>query len=80
MYCVWHCVYLQDERVSRTVARSFAPDFSFHIDFPCPLLWTDAGNDALSLAEILEDAEATFELWHQVPHGMPGMSSSPHFS
>ncbi|ELU08216.1 hypothetical protein CAPTEDRAFT_197535 [Capitella teleta] len=61
----------EDERVTRTVARSFAPDFSFHVDFPCPLLWTEPGNDALSLAEILEDAEAVFELWHQVPHGMP---------
>ena len=58
---------LQDERITRTVARTFAPDFNFYMDFPTPLLWTEAGSDALSLAEILETAEATFELWHQAP-------------
>ena len=59
------------ERITRTVARSFSPEFSHFMDFPCPLLWTEASSDALCLAEILETAEATFEVWHQVP----GMSS-----
>ena len=63
---------LQDERITRTVARSFAPEFSYHMDFPCPLLWTEVDCDALSLAEILETAEATFEVWHQVPSSMFG--------
>ncbi len=57
----------QDERQTRTIARSFAPDFSYHLEFPCPLLWTEMDSDALSLAEILETAEATLEIWHQVP-------------
>jgi C2 domain-containing protein 3 len=57
----------QDERVTRTVARTFAPEFSSQMDFPCPLLWTEIGADALSLAEILESADAKFEVWHQVP-------------
>ncbi|XP_033742500.1 C2 domain-containing protein 3-like [Pecten maximus] len=61
----------EDERITRTVARTFAPEFSHHMDFPCPLLWTEADNDALALAEILETAEVTLELWHQVP----GLSS-----
>ena len=58
----------QDERLTRTVARTFAPDYTYHLDFPCPLLWTEPGSDALSLAEILEHAEASLEVWHQVPH------------
>ena len=53
--------------MTRTVARSFCPEFNYHLDFPCPLLWTDADTDALSLAEILQYAEAVFEIWHQVP-------------
>ncbi|XP_069129079.1 C2 domain-containing protein 3-like isoform X6 [Argopecten irradians] len=61
----------EDERITRTIARTFAPEFSHHMDFPCPLLWTEADNDALALAEILETAEVTLEMWHQVP----GLSS-----
>ena len=55
------------------MARTFAPDFSYYLDFPCPLLWTEAGSDALSLAELLETAEAVLELWHQVPGMSAGM-------
>ncbi|XP_077984214.1 C2 domain-containing protein 3-like [Glandiceps talaboti] len=61
----------QDQRVTRTVARTFAPDFSYHMDFPCPLLWSEAHHDALSLAELLETAEVTFQVWHQVPGFRP---------
>jgi len=60
-------IWQQDERITRTIARTFAPEFTHHMDFPCPLLWTEADNDALAFAEILETAEVTFELWHQVP-------------
>ncbi|XP_053399357.1 C2 domain-containing protein 3-like [Mercenaria mercenaria] len=61
----------EGERITRTVARSFSPEFSHFMDFPCPLLWTEPNSDALCLAEILETAEASFEVWHQVP----GMTS-----
>ncbi|KAK3584373.1 hypothetical protein CHS0354_001298 [Potamilus streckersoni] len=57
----------KEERVTRTIARSFSPEFSHHIDFPCPLLWTEADSDVISFAELLETAEAVFEVWHQVP-------------
>ena len=70
---------LQDERVTRTVARSFAPDFSMHVDFPCPLLWTDPETDALSLAEILETSEAILELWHQAPGSSTGQLLKLHY-
>lgn len=59
------------ERITRTVARSFTPEFCQSMDFPCSLLWTEANSDALCLAEILETAEIVFEVWHQVP----GLSS-----
>lgn len=49
------------------MARTFAPQYASHVDFPCPLLWTEPGSDALSLAEMLESTEARFEVWHQVP-------------
>jgi len=57
----------KDERITRTVARTFAPEYASHVDFPCPVLWTEPGSDALSLAEILESAEVRLEVWHQVP-------------
>ncbi|XP_063416182.1 C2 domain-containing protein 3-like [Mytilus trossulus] len=61
----------QDERLTRTIARTFCPEYSHHMDFPCPLLWTEPDSDAMTLAEILECGEITLEIWHQVP----GMSS-----
>ncbi|ESO89518.1 hypothetical protein LOTGIDRAFT_165110 [Lottia gigantea] len=60
----------QGERLTKTVARTFAPEFSHYLDFPCPLLFTQPLADAQSLAEILESAEAVFEVWHQVPGSM----------
>lgn len=49
------------------MARSFTPQFSHTMDFPCNLLWTEANNEALSLAEILEQGQLKLEVWHQVP-------------
>eukprot|EP00105_Crassostrea_gigas_P001484 XP_011413692.1 PREDICTED: C2 domain-containing protein 3 [Crassostrea gigas] len=56
-----------EERITRTVARSFAPEFSHTMDFPCNLIWTEADNEALSLAEILERGQLQLQVWHQVP-------------
>ena len=49
------------------MARSFAPEFSHTMDFPCNLIWTEPDNEALSLAEILERGQLHLEVWHQVP-------------
>ncbi|XP_041357389.1 C2 domain-containing protein 3-like [Gigantopelta aegis] len=62
----------EGERHTKTIARTFAPEFSYYMDFPCPLLWTDTQTDGQSLAEILQSAEATFELWHQIPGTLAG--------
>ena len=70
----------EGERVTRTVARSFSPEFSHFMDFPCALLWPETDSSSLCLAEILETAEATFELWHQVPGMSSGMLLQSTFS
>lgn len=62
----------EDTRVTRTVARTFTPDFNYYMDFPAPLLWSDVSSggrhsDAVSLAELLETGELQLELWHQTP-------------
>jgi C2 domain-containing protein 3 len=62
----------EEQRITRTVARTFAPAFNCHLDFPCPLLWTDPGQDALSLAEMLEKAELRIDLHHQVAASVTG--------
>ncbi|XP_055958923.1 C2 domain-containing protein 3 [Patella vulgata] len=64
----------QGERLTKTIARTFAPEFSHYLDFPCPLLFTQPLADAKSLAEILESAEAVFEVWHQVPGSSYGQN------
>ena len=62
--------------MTRTIARTFAPEFSHHVDFPCPLLFEERESDHLSLAEALETAEMTLEVWHQVPGFQSGMVRS----
>ena len=57
--------------ITRTVARTFAPDFSHHLDIMVPLQMTrksrdtdnDHGRDLVCLAERLEMTEAVFEVW-----------------
>ncbi|XP_072039618.1 C2 domain-containing protein 3-like [Amphiura filiformis] len=61
----------EDMRISRTIARTFSPEFSHHVDFPCPMLLTDGDNDAMSLAESLETAEMKLQVWHQTPGFRP---------
>ncbi|XP_059149560.1 C2 domain-containing protein 3-like [Physella acuta] len=61
----------ENERMTKTVARSFSPEFTHYIDFPCPLLMSNVhSTDATSLAELLESGEAEFEVWHQIPTGL----------
>ncbi|XP_022100363.1 C2 domain-containing protein 3-like isoform X2 [Acanthaster planci] len=57
----------QEVRVTQTVARTFGPEFSHHVDFPCSLFLEDQESGHLSLAEALETAEMTLQVWHQVP-------------
>ncbi|KAI8520271.1 C2 domain-containing protein 3 [Branchiostoma belcheri] len=73
VYCQVTVSFLsqEDQRVTRTVARTFAPEFQYHLDFPCPLVWTDPQGlrDGACLAELLETGEVTLQFWHQMPGG-----------
>ncbi|XP_033104608.1 C2 domain-containing protein 3-like [Anneissia japonica] len=61
-------------RVTQTVARNFAPEFSHYVDFPCPLRFSeDSAVGGMSLAEMLETGDITFQVWHQVPGFKPDL-------
>ena len=48
------------------VAKSFCPEFSYHVEYPCPLYMTSSGpwpiENAPSVAEQLIDGFAVFEV------------------
>ncbi|XP_035686866.1 C2 domain-containing protein 3-like isoform X2 [Branchiostoma floridae] len=73
VYCKVTVSFLsqEEQRVTRTVARTFAPEFQYHLDFPCPLVWTDPQGlrDGACLAELLEEGEVVLQFWHQMPGG-----------
>ncbi|KAK3784713.1 hypothetical protein RRG08_032166 [Elysia crispata] len=57
----------ENEKVTKTIAKSFAPEFSYFMDMSCPLVISNGHySKATSLAEMLESGIATFEIWHQV--------------
>lgn len=51
--------------MTRTVARTFSPEFSYNADILLPVIVPSgvAGKGNVSLAEQLEDLEMTFEVW-----------------
>lgn len=58
--------FLQESRTTRTIARSFVPEFNHSLDFPVQLIWTDHRQHRISLAEMLEHGELKVELFHQM--------------
>ncbi|GFO39915.1 C2 domain-containing protein 3-like, partial [Plakobranchus ocellatus] len=57
----------ENEKVTKTIAKSFAPEFSYFMDMSCPLVISHGPfNKVTSLAELLDSGVVTFELWHQV--------------
>ncbi|XP_068926931.1 C2 domain-containing protein 3 [Petaurus breviceps papuanus] len=54
-----------EQRQTRPVARTFCPEFSHHMEFPCNLVTQHSSGEACFLAELLEFAEVTFSLYHQ---------------
>ncbi|CAF1141894.1 unnamed protein product [Adineta ricciae] len=55
-----------ESRTTRTIARSFVPEFNHSIDFPVPLVWNDTRNHTISLAEMLEHGQLKVDLYHQI--------------
>lgn len=58
--------FLKETRTTRTVARSFVPEFNHSIDFPVPLIWNDNRSQTISLAEMLEHGELKIDIYHQM--------------
>ncbi|XP_076969714.1 C2 domain-containing protein 3 isoform X3 [Tamandua tetradactyla] len=54
-----------EQRQTRSVACSFYPEFSHHIEFPCNLVTQHCSGEACFLAELLEFAEVTFAIYHE---------------
>ena len=53
------------KHVTRTVARTFSPEFSYNADVLLPVVPSNVGGKRnLSLAEQLEDSEMLFEVWY----------------
>ncbi|CAF1190222.1 unnamed protein product [Rotaria sordida] len=55
-----------ESRSTKTIARSFVPDFNQSMDFPIPLIWSDHRNKSISLVEILEHGELKIDIYHQM--------------
>ncbi|CAF2487401.1 unnamed protein product [Rotaria sp. Silwood2] len=55
-----------ESRSTKTIARSFVPDFNQSIDFPIPLIWSDHRNQSISLTEILEHGELKIDIYHKI--------------
>ncbi|XP_063807058.1 C2 domain-containing protein 3 [Pseudophryne corroboree] len=54
-----------ESRSTRTVARSFCPEFDHHSEFPCSLVTQRSSGEACSLAEILHFSEIVLSIHHQ---------------
>ncbi len=57
---------LKETRTTRTIARSFVPEFNHSIDFPVPLIWNENRSQTISLAEMLEHGELKIDIYHQM--------------
>jgi hypothetical protein len=57
---------LKESRSTRTISRSFIPEFNHSIDFPVPLIWSNHRSQSISLAEILEHGELKIDIYHQM--------------
>ncbi|XP_072257333.1 C2 domain-containing protein 3 [Pyxicephalus adspersus] len=54
-----------ESRSTRTVARSFCPEFDHHSEFPCNVVIQRSSGEACSLAEILHFSEIVLSIHHQ---------------
>ncbi|XP_063296892.1 C2 domain-containing protein 3 [Pelobates fuscus] len=54
-----------ERRITRTVARTFSPEFDHHSEFPCNLVIQRSNGEASSLAEVLSFSDIVFSVHHQ---------------
>ena len=65
-----HFLDLQEQRSTKTVVRSFAPDFSHSFDFSLPMISRESIHPytvAVPLAQRLAEGSAVVDIWHKVP-------------
>ncbi|KAM4796190.1 C2 domain-containing protein 3 [Rhinophrynus dorsalis] len=77
-YITIHLTFLPEaeRRTTRTVARSFSPEFDHHSEFPCNLVIQRSNGEACSLAEILRASEIMLSIHHQ--NVVSATTSRPH--
>uniref|UniRef100_A0A8C5MB22 C2 domain containing 3 centriole elongation regulator n=1 Tax=Leptobrachium leishanense TaxID=445787 RepID=A0A8C5MB22_9ANUR len=66
-----------ERRITRTVARTFYPEFDHHSEFPCSLVIQRSSGEASSLAEIMNFSEIMFYVFHQSVVSDPASRSQP---
>ena len=69
-----HHVCLQEKRTTKTVMRTFAPDFSHSFEFALPLVLRETVHPyivAVPLAQRLSECSAVLEIWHEIPKNDP---------
>ncbi|OCT93380.1 C2 domain-containing protein 3 [Xenopus laevis] len=66
-YATIHPAFLPDVEVrnTRTVARTFCPQFDHHSEFPCNMVIQRSNGEACSLAEVLYFSEIVLSIHHQ---------------
>jgi hypothetical protein len=57
---------LKESRSTKTIARSFVPEFNQTIDFSLPLIWSDHRSQSISLAEMFEHGELKIDIYHKM--------------
>ncbi|XP_077197308.1 C2 domain-containing protein 3 isoform X2 [Paroedura picta] len=65
-----------ERRSTRSVARTFCPEFEHHTEFPCSLVVQRSSGEACCLGELLQYSEAVFFVFHQNLNSAPGTSQS----
>ncbi|XP_048348957.1 C2 domain-containing protein 3 [Sphaerodactylus townsendi] len=65
-----------ERRSTRTVGRTFCPEFDHHAEFPCNLVVQRSSGESCCLGELLQYSEAVFSIFHQNLNSAPGTSQT----
>nr|XP_056714805.1 C2 domain-containing protein 3 [Euleptes europaea] len=78
VYVTVHLPFLPEgeRRITRTVGRTFCPEFEHHDEFPCNLVVQRSSGEACCLGELLQYSEAVFSVFHQNLNSAPGTSQA----
>ncbi|KAM6447769.1 C2 domain-containing protein 3 [Liasis olivaceus] len=65
-----------ERRKTRTVARTFCPEFDHHIELPCSLVVRRSSGEACCLGELLQLSEMVFRVYHKPLNSAPNASQA----